>query len=257
MHKIGLKIWSTNTSYIIPALELYKKGVFSYIELFIVPGSAKELLQRWRKEDFPFMLHAPHSYSGFNLSLSDFELKNRLLMKEIDSFRIVLNPKQVIFHPGSQGSLDETIRQINLLKKDFPEVFDLAILENKPKIGLNGENCMGASPEEMERLLIETSLGFCLDIGHAVCYAAWARIEIETVIENFLKLNPIIFHLSDGDIDSQTDSHLNFGKGNIDLCRLIQMIPSNAYVSIETDKDEKLNLKDFENDAAYFKKCIC
>lgn len=254
MRKICLKIGSTNTTYIAPAIELYKKGVFDYIELYVNPGSMKDYLKCWRKEDFPFLLHAPHSYSGFNMSLKDFELRNKHTLIEIDSFRTALKPKLIIFHPGIQGSIDETLRQIILFKKDFPEIFNLAILENKPKISLNGEICLGASPEEMERLLHETGLGFCLDIGHAICYAAWAKNKFEVVIERFLKLNPIVFHLSDGDISSQTDSHLNFGKGNFDLYRLIEMIPYNAYVSIETNKDKKSNLKDFKNDVTIFKK---
>ncbi len=256
MHKIGLKVWSTNISYIIPAAELYKKKLFNYIELYVVPSSIKEYLKWWRSVEFPFFLHAPHSYSGFNLSLRDLESQNRLLLKEIDSFRIALNPKQVIFHTGIKGSIDETVRQIKLFKNEFPKLFDIAILENKPKLGINNELCICASPDEMKIILLKTGLGFCLDMGHAIYYSAWAETGWEKVINLFMKLGPNVFHLSDGDINSKIDLHLNFGKGNFDLCRIIQMIPSDAYLSIETKKNSKLNLNDFERDVKNFNKCI-
>lgn len=108
----------------------------------------------------------------------------------------------------------------------------------------------------MRRVLFETGLGFCLDIGYAICYAAWAGIGLEEVIKCFMKLNLKVFHLFDGDISSQIDSHLNFCKGDFNLSRIIQMIPANSYVSIETKKNSKLNLNDFERDVEYFHECV-
>lgn len=253
MPKLGLKLWSADIFHIEPALELYRKGVFEYVELYIVPGTAKEYLDIWKGKRFPFFLHAPHSYSGLNLSLRNFELQNRPLIKEIEAFMEVLNPRGVIFHPGIDGSIDETIQQVHKFRREFPALFDMAVLENKPKIGINGEICVGASPEEMEKLLEETRLGFCLDVGHAICYAAWAGIEWEEVIDQFMKLAPDVFHLSDGDVNSRTDSHLNYGDGNFNLRWIIKKLPSDAYVSIETNKNSKLNLNEFERDVIYFK----
>ena len=50
--------------------------------------------------------------------------------------------------------------------------------------------------------------------------------------------------------------HLNLGMGNFELSTIISKIPLNACVSIETDKKSKSNLDDFEEDIAYFKKCV-
>ena len=48
MNKIGLKLWSINTdSYYTCAQKMYQKGIFDYIELYIVPGSINTL-EKWK-----------------------------------------------------------------------------------------------------------------------------------------------------------------------------------------------------------------
>jgi len=251
--KPGLKLWSSNTFYIKPALELYRKGVYDYVELYVDPGAENDAPGQWRECGLPFFLHAPHSYSGFNLSRRECNSENIRLLKEVESYRLALEPEFIVFHPGIMGSLNETVHQILDMKKEFPDTFNSAIIENKPKIGLKGETCIGASPEEIERITEETGLGFCLDIGHAICYAAWAQIEWEEVLHKFMELKPEVYHLSDGNVNSHTDAHLHYGDGDFDLSRIIKLIPSNVYVSVETEKDRELHLKDFERDVNYLK----
>jgi RimJ/RimL family protein N-acetyltransferase/sugar phosphate isomerase/epimerase len=255
--KIGLKLFSTNIELIPSTQKLKEQELFDYIELYIVPNSYKNTIQYWSKFDYPFIIHAPHSYSGLNLSLEDYENSNRILIEEVESFREKLKPSKIIFHPGIQGSLDETIRQLLFFRKDYDELFASTIIENKPKIGLKQEICVGASPSEIESLVLETGLGFCLDIGHALCYAAWAKIPYEDILDRFLKLNPHMFHLSDGFMGSHTDSHTNFGFGDYPLPHIIKIMPVNAFVTIETNKNLTLNLKDFQDDVNYIRKLLC
>jgi len=254
--KIGLKLHSTNVALIPTAIKLKKEGFLDYIELYIVPDSYEKTIDAWKGLDIPYIIHAPHSYSGLNFSIKDYEVKNRYLIGEVDSFRKALKPAKIIFHPGIQGSTNETIRQILLIKKDFPELFDLAIIENKPKIGLKGEVCVGSSPEEIKRIIVETGIGFCLDIGHAIYYSSWANLQYENVIDSFLVLKPHVFHLSDGDMNSKIDLHLNLGAGNFELTTILQKIPREACITIETNKDLAMNLKDFELDVIYLKECV-
>jgi Xylose isomerase-like TIM barrel. len=251
--KLGLKLWSSNTFYIKPALELYRQGVFDYIELYVDPRTEEDALGLWKESGLSFFLHAPHSYSGFNLSLRKYQSENLRLLEEVESYRMTLDPKFIIFHPGIMGSINETVRQIHDMKKEFPDILDLAIIENKPRMGLKGEVCVGASPEEIERITGETGFGFCLDIGHAICFAAWAQIGWEDILHQFIKLEPKVYHLSDGVINSHTDLHLHYGDGDYELSKIIKLIPSNVYVSVETDKDPELHLKDFERDVNYLK----
>ena len=250
---IGLKLHSTNISVIPYVKRLKEERAFDYIELFIVPGSYKETINVWENLNIPYVIHAPHSYSGLNLSLKEHEDKNRFLIKETDLFGVALNPTKIIFHPGINGSAIETIRQVLLFKKKYSELFELALIENKPKIGLNGEICVGASPEEIEKIIKETGMGFCLDIGHAIYYSSWAEKGYEEVIDRFIELKPDIYHLSDGFLNSKTDLHLNFGMGNFELRKILKKIPLDSYITIETHRDMSMNLKDYEHDINYLK----
>src|SRR3989338_7716917 len=143
--KVGLKLWSSNAFYIKSATDLYDDGVFDYVELYVVAGSVESSLEQWKRTKFPFILHAPHAYGGLNFSLKECAAGNRTLIGEVGAFHSALDPKMVIFHPGVQGSIEETIRQIQMFKKEFPDIFKSAVLENKPKLGLKAEICVGAS----------------------------------------------------------------------------------------------------------------
>lgn len=255
IHLLGLKLWSSNAFYIGQAQALFEQGIFDYIELYVLPGTEKEFLHEWQALNIPFSLHAPHSYHGLNFSLKELEAKNRELIKEVETFQKALSPRHVVFHPGIEGSLEESLRQMEIFAHEFKELFHLAVIENKPKIGLKGEICVGASPEEIERILKETGLGFCFDFGHAICYAAWKKSGGNQVVDQFLALKPKVIHLSDGDVNSEKDMHLNFNCGNFNLGEIIHKIPVDVPVSIETHKASKENLDDFLKDAVYFREC--
>jgi endonuclease IV/RimJ/RimL family protein N-acetyltransferase len=235
---------------------LCKKGVFDYIELFIKPGSSKKFLSQWTDMDIPFVLHAPHSYAGLNLSVGSCESSNKRLVDEVESFREALNPSKIIFHPGIIGTIDETIRQISLLKKEYEKLFDVAVIENKPKLGLKGELCVGSSPEEIAMIMNDTDVGFCFDVGHSIYYAKVAKLEYKDVVNKFLCLKPDLYHLSDGCVDSEIDMHLNFGEGNFDLDWIASRIPSEARLTIETKNCDYDDLSIFESDAIYLKKLL-
>ena len=244
--KLGLKLWSVNGNYIAPALALYEREVFDYIELFTVPGSAS-YIEKWKALDIPFVLHAPHSLAGFNPAVKDRRSANFALLPELDEYRIALNPEFIIFHPGVDGSIDETINQFNIIQEQFPEIHSLSLVENKPSIGLTGTTCVGALPQEIIRIQNETGMGFCFDIGHAVCASNTSGIDIK----DFFRMQPAIYHLSDGDGDSELDAHLNYGKGDFDIGLILKQLPSDAKITIETDKASEDNLNDFVKDVEY------
>jgi len=231
MIKIGLKLWSTNLEFI---NNQQNNILFDYIELFVVPG-CNVPIEIWKSQKTDYILHAPHSYSNLNLSLYSARKRNRLLIDCVEKLRNLLHPVKIIFHPGIEGTLNETIMQINFFQGLLPELFSMALIENKPKIGLGGEFCVGSSPNEIERIISETGIGFCLDVGHAIYYSAWADVSYKTVLDSFLKLEPFMFHLSDGITTSHTDIHLNFGKGDFDLNGIINMLPKDTYVTVEAD----------------------
>lgn len=248
--RFGLKLWSNNEYYIQPAIDLYKRKLFDYIELFVVPDSIS-YVEQWKELNIPFILHAPHSMVGFNPAVKEKENSNFKLLNELERYREALNPQFIIFHPGLDGDINETIRQFNKIGDKFHKIYNLALVENKPKIGLNGETCIAHMPDEIKRILTETDMRFCCDIGHAICAANSAKIDQTTFLNQFFKLNPLMYHLSDGNKNSEKDTHLNYGLGNFNIKAILKLLPHDSMISIETEKATKNNLDDFEQDVQY------
>jgi endonuclease IV len=248
--KIGLKLWSSNDFYIDLALSLFEDGIFNYIELFIEPDSLA-FIDKWRSVGIPFVLHAPHSLSGLNPADADCEVRNFELIQQVDEYRKALNPKYIIFHPGINGDIKETIRQFCEIRNRFPDTHKCMLVENKPMKGLNGERCLGFAPAEIERVTHACDIGMCLDFGHAFAAANSLGIPSEIILEEFRWQEPAMYHLSDGDISAEIDGHLNLGKGSYPIADLTEQLPGNAMVTLETAKANKGNLNDFIDDAEY------
>jgi len=251
--KVGLKLWSTNQQYIKPALDLYEKELFHYIELFVEPHSESFLIL-WKPLRIPFVLHAPTAYTGLNFSDSRLFETNLSLISTVDAYYRSLNPAFIIFHPGISGEIDETIRQLIAVKQRYPQLFHVGLIENKPKIGLKKEKCIGYSPQQIDRLMSEAGMGFCLDFGHAICAAAAEGCFWKDYVNSFIDLHPKMFHLSDGHVGSILDEHLHFGSGDFDITWILSMLSDNDIVSLETKKDNVNDLNDFNRDVNAIKR---
>jgi deoxyribonuclease IV len=248
--KIGLKLYSTDVALIPRSLKL-KGDIFNFIELYIIPGSFQKTIGAWKAIDIPYVIHAPHSSHGVNLAQKDKWETNLKHFNETRLFADELGANNIIVHGGNNGSFSETIRQIELLNE--PRI----ALENKPKLGLFGEECVGWSPSEFRQAL-ETGVitRTVLDFVHATCAARSLEIEATTLINEFLEFNPIVFHLSDGDAQSQKDTHLNFGKGNLNLKGFLSLVPKGSLLTIEAPRDPSHGLNDFAEDVFFLRKVL-
>jgi deoxyribonuclease-4 len=251
MIKIGLKLWSTNLYYIPIVRDIFARQIFDYIELFTVPNSL-ETVFHWKELDIPYVLHAPHSAVGLNPGDRTCKDTNIVLVRQVNEFFHALSPKFVIFHPGANGSLQESIAQFRSFEEQFPVLYQKIIIENKPQVGLQDEKCLGASPQEIRTLLTETGRSFCFDSTHAICYAQNAHLPWQEILKDFVSLKPVIFHVCDGYYGPK-DAHKHLGEGEFDLSQIIGMLPSEGMVSLETPKDSKDNLDDFVKDVEIFK----
>ena len=256
MFKIGLKLWSANSDvYLREAERLFAEGVFSYIELFVVPDTT-DTFKAWRRlheeKGVPFVIHNAHAAKGFNLADRTAEVRNREIYGQTKRFVDALEARHVIFHGGVDGTIEETARQLKALEEPR------ALLENKPAVPLPNKagvkSCRGATIDEIGYVLAETGCGFCLDVGHAVCAASSQRLEPYAYVSELIRLfSPAMFHLSDvADMSSPYDGHPHLGTGALDIPRLKRTIfPPDAAISIETVKDSPADLDDFIKDARY------
>lgn len=247
--KLGLKLYSTNTDLINKASKLHEDGIFYYVELYVIPGSYEKKIDAWKNFNISYIIHAPHSFHGVNLAQEEKWQTNLQHFNETRRFADELDSDIIIVHGGNNGSFEETIREIRLL--DDQRI----VLENKPKVGLFDEECVGWSPSEFQMALETGAIsGTVLDFVHATCAACSMQVETITLINEFLKFNPKLFHLSDGDTQSQKDMHLNFGKGNLNLKEFLASIPKGSLLTLETPRDPAKGLTDFENDVIFLRK---
>jgi deoxyribonuclease-4 len=238
--KIGLKLWSSNTDMISKAVELISSGIFHYIELMPVPRTEPSLFQEY---DVPYILHVTSEKFNFNIADDKLFDYNMRIIKENIEWTNNLDAKYMILHPGF-GDLNEALAFLSRIDDER------IIIENFPRIGINNEeDLLGYSVNQVE-LLMGEKFGFCLDFGHAVKAAISLKKNYKDFILDLVKLEPNMFHLSDGDLVTEKDQHLNLEEGNYDLNFLMNCVISgkhghSKHVTLETPR---MNLNSFDED---------
>ncbi len=248
MIKLGLKIGSKDIQCTRELQEYFEKGVFQYIELFAIPRTFDDTISYWKQFNIPFGIHAPHSVTGLNLANIQNRTTNEVKIIETIKFADGLNAEYIIFHSGTNGSSDETICQL------APFADERFLIENKPIKGLDGSVCVGTNVSEIKGIIdgIGKGVGFCLDFGHAICAANTLKKDPIVFINDFCKLNPRVFHLTDGDYNSEFDCHLHYGEGSFPLKELLSLVPSGAMVTNEAKRDNRTTIEEFRNDSEVF-----
>ena len=132
------------------------------------------------------------------------------------------------------------------------EIRDSRILiENKPLKGLDGSLCVGSIVEEIKLAIDALGSGFCLDFGHAIAAANSHHRNPILFLRGFLDLKPTMYHLTDGDLKSELDSHLPYGRGNYPIPELFSMIEDGALVTDEASRTDPERLDEYLADRAY------
>lgn len=236
--KFGLKLWSINIDLIDQAVHLINEKVFDYIELMVIPDSEiKPFLI-----DVPYIIHIPHEKFGVNIGdLAAKKLTLKMINESI-AWADRLNAKHLILHAG-HGSMQHAT---DLLRK----LSDSRLLiENMPKVGLDGEGMIGYSPAQIEELIRDSDMGLCLDFGHAVKAAVSLGIDYKEYMEEFMGIKPRVFHVSDGMLSGERDEHLGIREGEYDLVFLMECVEENrlALVTLETPRIRKTLDEDVDN----------
>ena len=247
-YKLGLKLGSKDTQYTDDILQYYEQGVFQYIELFTLSGTYDDTISYWKQFSIPFGIHAPHSAAGLNLACKEDRDCNKLKIEESLKFADSLKADYIIFHSGVNGTCDEVVTQLK------PFVDSRFLIENKPIKGLDGSTCVGATISELDSIISELNSGFCLDFGHAICAARTQGFEPLEYIKSLKeKFNPKVYHLTDGDYESELDSHLHYGDGSFPLKELLGFIPDDAMVTNEAKRNIANTLEEVKIDSVFLK----
>lgn len=237
--KFGLKLWSTNYNLLDEARKLIKDGMFHYIELMVIPDTE---ISPFQKIKVPYIIHIPHSSFGLNIADIKKEEFNLKIINQSIKWADKLSAEYLILHPGFE--------EINVAENFLKKIEDKRILiENMPKVGMNDEKMLGFTPEQIKELTSD-KFGFCLDLNHAMKATISLKIDSKNYIKDFLKLNPKIFHISDGNLKKEKDEHLSIGEGEYDFKFLLNCIKNNdsKLVTLETSRDHLNSFKeDLEN----------
>lgn len=226
----GLKLWSTNIDLIDQAMQLIDEKKFGYIELFVVPDTKIDPFEL----DVPYIIHIPHHKFGVNIGESRLKKFNLEKINESISWADKLNAKYLILHAG-HGSMESAMDLLGEV------IDDQLLIENMPKVGLNGEKMIGYSPEQIEELTCIDNAGLCLDFGHAVKAAISLGVDYKDYVQRFMVFEPRVFHVSDGKLDEEMDEHLSIGDGEYDFKFLMGRVKKcrSKMVTLETQRVEK------------------
>jgi sugar phosphate isomerase/epimerase len=248
--QLGLKAWSINIGLIEAAQREFDNGKLDYVELFCVPGSFSQTWKKWTEASFPIIVHAPHSLTGLNFAKPEMLKQNAELVAESFNFADKLSSRFVIYHPGTDGTIEETKRQI--LGFYDPRM----VIENKPLLGIDGTSCIGSTPGEIKFLCEDTGVMFCLDFGHAVSSANSHGKEPISMIMDFFTINPVMFHLADGDYGSELDNHFRYGEGTFPLKKIIDLLPSGALVTNEAKREQPDQIDEYLTDRLWIEQNV-
>ena len=172
---------------------------------------------------------------------------NENKIREAFQFADTLNANYIIFHPGINGLIDETIKQLR------PFVDSRCLIENKPFKGSGTNIGIGSTQQELAFILNELRIGFCLDFGHAICAANSFKKEPMVYIHELLQLHPAMFHLTDGDYQGEHYIHLHYGKGTFPIKKILDIIPNNSRLTNEAKHDSDFYLDDFKKDVLFLR----
>jgi len=196
--KFGIKLWSINTALFDSAIREFNNKKFDYIEIKAITGTFnKKLLSKLKK--IPTIVHIDNKV---NFAQKSFLKRNLEAIKAAQKFADYLGSKYIIVHPGHNGKINQvnkTLRVINdnrICVENMPgKTFDLKY------------RCVGRNFQELKQIKTKN---YCLDFAHAVKAAITLKKDIKGFIKKLLKLNPVIFHISDGLMD-EVDKHLSLG----------------------------------------------
>ncbi|TFH40317.1 MAG: hypothetical protein E4G94_09785 [ANME-2 cluster archaeon] len=236
--KFGLKLWSINTNLIDPAVRLIDEKIFDYIELMVIPNSEiKPFLM-----DIPYIIHIPHEKFGVNIGDPAAKKFTLQMINESIVWADRLNAKHLILHAG-HGSMEHSTYLLHELSDNQ------LLIENMPKVGLDGEAMIGYSSEQIKELIGDSDIELCLDFGHAVKAAVSLGVDYKEYVQEFMELEPRVFHVSDGTLGEEKDEHFNIGEGEYDLGFLMGCVEKNnsALVTLETPRNKKSLNEDVEN----------
>ena len=235
-------------------LDLVREGIYDFVQLMALSGSYSDThaVISEKMKDINAVIHAPHFLKGIDPGNREFESSNLTKLEDSQKFADLLKAEIIVLHPGlgdGESYLEESIRQFKLLNDSRIAV------ENLPYHPRPNCKMHGTTPKHIEKIILEVGCKFCFDFAHAICACNSLNLDIYKTFAEFIKLNPVIYHLSDGDISATVDTHLHLTTGNYDLKRIFnEFLPPNSIITLETKDENRSDIIPWINDVKIARK---
>jgi deoxyribonuclease IV len=233
--KFGVKIFSERE------FADYFKDKADFLEVTAILGEDYSFLDDY---PLPVVVHAMHSGFGINFTNVDLFEKN---MEAVD-FAVELadrcGAEKIIVHVGRLNGERCSVEQVVNFLKGLDERI---IVENLTMRGVEG---FFSRSEEVVEFIGKTGRKICFDVNHAMEVAYNDGVDYYDCVKDFVKMRPEHFHLGGGIVGDVERQHLNFKDSDFSVEKILKMLPSDAWVTIETTTD----IEEVEKDLKFLRR---
>jgi sugar phosphate isomerase/epimerase len=202
-----------------------------FLEVMAIPGKDYSYLGKLGK---PITIHAQHERFGINVADKTKKEKNLESINFAIELANKFNSKVIIQHPGKivneHCSEEQAIDFLNSIKDKR------VIIENVTHI----KNKIGITFEGVGDIMKKTGKGLCFDVNHAIITALELGKDPYEYLMEFVKLKPAYYHIGGQEIHGGAEgTHLSFKdkESNIDLDKVLKIIPKDAQIALEVSTD--------------------
>lgn len=206
-----------------------------FIEYFKDKVDFLEVMSFAKREDLEnikIIIHCKHQLFGINPADKTKEKENLEELKKGQEIANITKAEKIIFHPGfienENCSKEQAIKIVKELKDKR------IIIENLPKMNNLGKFC--TTPEETKEFMDKTEKELCFDLNHAISAAFQNNLDPYSYIKDFLDLKPRHYHLG-GQTLPNNATHIALTESNIDLNKIISLLPEESEISLEVTQD--------------------
>jgi len=211
----------------------YFKDKADFLEVMAIVGNDYSFLDDY---PLPIVVHVMHNGFGVNFADESLSEKNREAVDFAVELADRFDSEKIILHSGRAKedacSVENSVREFRNLDKRV-------IVENCPF-----DIC--STPNKTSRFLLESGRDFCFDVNHAICVAEVLGESYLEMIEEFLKLKPIHFHLSGQALGDNLKDHLSFEDSEVSFENILKMLPEDAEVTLEVTTDIEKTARDLD-----------
>jgi deoxyribonuclease IV len=191
--EVGLKFWSRN-----PVEYIDEAKFADFLE--VLPVDEKSL-EKFEGRDYRYAIHVPHENFGFSPAV-DLKTSKKLLYMSIKAADR-LKAEWIIMHSGAAGDdVEKAMKAIIALVKEAND--NRILIENSGIITYDDKReedpKIAHDIDELKRLL-ESGMGFCLDMEHAAVVAKQYGFDYEEYLDKLAKLKPDYVQVSGTKLD--------------------------------------------------------